>query len=176
MSSKILITGPPRCGKTTLITQLINNYLNKNYKVIGFLTPEVREKGKRIGFDIQNIFSRERKILARIGDCHKSLKLGKYCIFIENLDNMIYDLEKFDFKEIDLLVIDEIGKMELFSKKFQKFIKEIFKSELQLIATIGETLKHPIKEYILQQSDHITFNLIEENHANIFQKILTLIK
>jgi nucleoside-triphosphatase len=58
MDEKILITGPPRCGKSTLISRLIKYYsVEKNYKVYGFLTPEVREKGNRIGFDIMDIAS-----------------------------------------------------------------------------------------------------------------------
>ncbi|MFW9988471.1 MAG: nucleoside-triphosphatase, partial [Candidatus Odinarchaeota archaeon] len=51
MTKKILITGPPRCGKSTLISKLINYYTNeKNFMIFGFLTPEVRERGNRIGF------------------------------------------------------------------------------------------------------------------------------
>ena len=61
MKSKFLITGPPRCGKSTLISRLIDYLLNK-YTIQGFLTPEVRKEGKRIGFDIYDIYSKKRKI------------------------------------------------------------------------------------------------------------------
>ena len=46
MRYKALITGPPRCGKSTLIQKLITYYLENNYKISGFLTPEVIEKKK----------------------------------------------------------------------------------------------------------------------------------
>jgi nucleoside-triphosphatase len=176
MNSKILITGPPRCGKTTLITKLINYFYNKNFQIFGFLTPEVQEKGKRIGFDIENIYSGQRKILARIGDYQTSFKLGKYCVFVDNLDNLISDLEKLDYKKINLLIIDEIGKMELFSEKFQKFVKVSFQSDSQIIATIGEKLRHPIKDYLLQKTNIIIYNLTQDNFNKFFHEITRLIK
>ncbi|GAH85681.1 unnamed protein product, partial [marine sediment metagenome] len=57
-AGKILITGPPRCGKSTLISKLIEYYNNKkDYTIYGFLTPEIRERGNRIGFNIVDIYS-----------------------------------------------------------------------------------------------------------------------
>jgi len=58
MKPKILITGPPRCGKSTMITKLIEFYSKKNYKIYGFLTPEVKHINKRVGFDVQDIFTK----------------------------------------------------------------------------------------------------------------------
>ena len=46
MSKKILITGPPRCGKSTLISKLLSYYFKKNYVIWGFQTPEARKGGK----------------------------------------------------------------------------------------------------------------------------------
>ena len=68
MNPKILITGPPRCGKSTMISKLIEFYSKKNYKFYGFLTPEVKKINKREGFDVQDIHSKERFPLARIGN------------------------------------------------------------------------------------------------------------
>ena len=65
MKVKILITGPPRSGKSTLIARLIEYFSKKQISIYGFLTPEVREGNRRIGFDIEDISTKEREKLAR---------------------------------------------------------------------------------------------------------------
>ena len=176
MNQKILITGPPRCGKSTLITKLIEYYtIKKNYSVNGFLTPEVKKSGNRIGFDIKDISSKEQEKFARIGPYNTSNKLGKYGIFLEGLEKIISNFEPTQFHKIDLFIVDEIGKMELFSKKFRDFITRIFASNLSIIATIGLTVKHPIKDHILSLPNVKLFNLDRLNFQKTYQKIIALL-
>jgi nucleoside-triphosphatase len=176
MSQKILITGPPRCGKSTLITKLIEYYtIKRNYSIHGFLTPEVKKNGRRIGFDIQNISSKEQMILARKGTFNSPNKVGKYEIYLEGLEQVISELETTPLHEIDLLIIDEIGKMELFSKKFQDFITRIFMSNFSIIATIGLPLKHPVKDHLLNLPDVKLLNLERLNFQKTYQKIISIL-
>ena len=176
MVSKILITGPPRSGKSTLISKLIEFYSKKNFKIKGFLTPEVREKKRRIGFDIEEISSHIRIPLARIGDYKTKYKLGKYSVFIDEFEKIISNLENFNIEQLDLMIIDEIGKMELFSKKFQNFIINIFRGESNIIATIGKNIKHLYKKTLFNLPDLYKFNLSFQNQQEVYQQIINLIK
>ena len=175
MKPKILITGPPRSGKSTLISKLIEHYSKKQISVYGFSTPEVREGRRRIGFDIEEISSKEREKLARVDSTNSEYRLGKYSVYVKRFEDIISKLESIRIQEEDLIIIDEIGKMELFSIKFQKYIKTIFSLNLPIIATIGLTLKHPIKDYLLQLPDINLFNLNHENFQRTFQSILSII-
>ena len=176
MIEKILITGPPRCGKSTLISKFIEYYTNeKHFTIYGFLTPEVREGGNRIGFDIVDIHSGNISHLARIGDFKTKYKLGKYSVFIEEFDKYIEENLNLEGRKANLIVIDEIGKMELFSKKFHNFIKNIFSLEIPILATISLKLRHPIKNY-LQHLPSVQFlNLNRQNFQIIFKKIISLL-
>lgn len=174
MSHKIIITGPPRCGKSTLISRLIDYYSKEKLIIFGFLTPEVREHGNRIGFDIVDIFSREKLPLARVGDFKTEYKLGKYTVFIQDFDRYIEENLNLEGKRTSLIVIDEIGKMELFSEKFHNFVKKIFSLEIPILATIGLKLRHPIKNY-LQHLPSVQFlNLNRHNFQFIYKKIISL--
>ncbi|MFW9946189.1 MAG: nucleoside-triphosphatase [Candidatus Odinarchaeota archaeon] len=175
MVSKILITGPPRSGKSTLISKLIEFYFKKNFIIRGFLTPEVREKRRRIGFDLEEISSDIKFPLARIGDYKTKYKLGKYSVFMDEFEKVISILEKYKFEHVDLIVIDEIGRMELFSEKFQYFIIDIFKGESNIIATIGKNIKYPFEKALLNISNLYKFDLSFENQQDVYQKIINLI-
>ncbi|MFX1324537.1 MAG: nucleoside-triphosphatase [Promethearchaeota archaeon] len=174
MKFKILITGPPRCGKSTLIKRLIAYCMDRHIHVDGFLTPEVRRRGIRIGFDIELIDSKERMKLARIGGNYTGYRLGKYDVFIKELEEIISKLENTDLNKIDILFIDEIGKMELFSRKFAKFISETFNMDLSIIAAIGERLNHPIKKEIISKTDLLLIALSRNRQNEIFHKITSL--
>jgi len=112
---KILLTGGPGIGKTTIIKK----WISEIYKEAGgFYTEEIREKGKRIGFKIKTINGKEG-ILSKIGSGKHNV--GKYTVNIDIFEEIgVKALEDaLKNKEVKYIVIDEIGKMELFSEKFK---------------------------------------------------------
>lgn len=177
MEPKILISGPPRSGKSTLIQMLIRK-IREKYDILGFLTPEVRKGGNRIGFDIQSIDSNVKIPLARKGKYNSMYRLGSYAVFIEDFNNYLEENLKKKFNmfknqnQKKILLIDEIGKMELFSQEFEKLLKKIFESKITVIATIGKTLNHPIKSYLNNLQNIEIFELARENQKKIFNLIL----
>ena len=115
----ILITGLPRVGKTTLITS-IHEELNK--KVIGFVTEEIRESNRRTGFELKT-FSGQNALLASKRNTTSRYRVANYGVYLENIDTIIDSLaNRLDEEDFDLIIIDEIGKMELFSSKFKTFV------------------------------------------------------
>ncbi|MFX1566995.1 MAG: nucleoside-triphosphatase [Promethearchaeota archaeon] len=176
MTNKILITGPPRCGKSTLISKIIEYFhKEKDFAIHGFLTPEVRKNGNRIGFDIVDVYSEKRSHLARAGNFKTEHRLGKYSVFIQEFDKYIEESLNLEGKRVNLVVIDEIGKMELFSHKFYNFIKDLFSLEIPILATIGLKLKHPIKNYLQHLPGVQIFNLNRQNFSVIYKKTISLI-
>src|SRR5574340_1044429 len=106
---RILLTGPPRCGKTTLIRKVVERFPGQ---ATGFYTREVREKGERVGFEIVTL---DGQVAMR---SHRAFpgphRVGKYGVSLENLHRVA--LPALDAAPgIDLVVVDEIGKMECLS-------------------------------------------------------------
>ena len=141
----ILIQGPPGIGKTTVIIKL--SKLLKNLS--GFYTEEMREKGKRVGFCVRS-FQGEKGILA-----HQNYKgkyrVGKYRVNVEDFERVALPALEKGLKESTVLLIDEIGKMEMFSTKFREKVKSALESPLPVVATITEKLTHQIKELLKDQ-------------------------
>ncbi len=144
---KFFILGLPGVGKTTLIEYLYKFIIQNlpQFFVSGFITKEIREGNKRRGFKIkvlpsqqECIFAEDKKFLTSEKDLNRP-SVGKYIVFIENLENIIKILRNnLDVRESLFFIIDEIGKMEIISYKFCEFIKMILNSSHYLIATVGK--------------------------------------
>lgn len=111
---KILITGRPGVGKTTLFSKLVSE-LRRSYRVAGFICPEVRESGMRIGFKIIDLMGGDEGWLAmsldRLGIC-RGPRVGRYCV-IEDDVNRVVARTRASLPSADIIAIDEIGPMEL---------------------------------------------------------------
>lgn len=132
MSLKILITGPPGSGKTTLI-QKITQRISR--PMSGFITREIREKGQRVGFAIRTLDGREG-VLAHIRSKSRA-RVGRYGVDLAALERLAVPAMN-PGEPGRLVVIDEIGKMECFSDLFRKALVSLLESENDLLGTISQ--------------------------------------
>lgn len=139
----ILLTGPPGIGKTTIVKKVIDNL---HVPIFGFFTQEVRHNRRRIGFDIITVSGR-KGVLARVGLPSK-IHVGKYSVFRKDLEEIaVPEIIQGIHDENAIIVIDEIGKMEMFSEKFVDTIFKVldtgrvFGTISQKISGIGEKIK-----------------------------------
>jgi nucleoside-triphosphatase len=167
----ILITGNPGVGKTTLIKSIVSKL---NMSVGGFYTAEIRdEKGKRWGFKIISLDG-EEGIMASVEIISKN-RVSNYGVDIEVIDSIgVKAIEK-AFLSKDLIVIDEIGRMELFSKRFQDIIIKALDSPKLLLGTI--TVKDTIHtKKIKDREDTKIIKLKRENYTEIETYLRRLIQ
>jgi nucleoside-triphosphatase len=132
MNKNILITGPPGIGKTTLIMKILDR-VKKGYPV-GFYTKEIRDQGVRIGFELISLDG-ERSILSHV-KISSPYRVGKYRVDVNGFEAFLESLPFAD-PAPELIIIDEIGKMELMSEKFRSLITELLDSPKPVIATIA---------------------------------------
>ena len=122
MRKNIFVTGLPGCGKTTLIEKIASGI---EVPVAGFITREIRERGKKVGFSIDT-FGGPKGILAYVGE-EGPLWVGKYAVRIETLENLAIPSLSAGSPDI-LVVIDEIGKMECLSPAFRRAVLDVLDS------------------------------------------------
>jgi nucleoside-triphosphatase len=107
----VVITGRPGVGKTTLFQRVVARLRSLGYRVEGFICPEVRSGGRRIGFLIRSLDGSIEGWLARVEGC-EGPRVGKYRVCDEANQVAEQAIDK-AIKEADLIGIDEIGPMEL---------------------------------------------------------------
>lgn len=162
----ILITGIPGIGKTTLIRKLYEEL--KDFHPVGFYTAEIREKGIRKGFEMISLDGR-RGILSHV-NIKSPYKVSKYGVDVNGFEDFL-DSIPFSDPKTGLIIIDEIGKMECFSDKFKKLLKEILNSDRLVIATIalkGGGLISDIKK----RDDVNIFEITHNNRDTLLLEIL----
>jgi nucleoside-triphosphatase len=131
MKKVYLLTGIPGTGKTSLIKQAVAGMV---VKAGGFYTEEIRSQGVRKGFKLVTLDG-EEAILAHI-KIQSKYQVGKYGVDVDVMDRVgVVALQK-AMQQCPLVVVDEIGRMELFSDSFRKTVLEIIDSGKWLLGTI----------------------------------------
>lgn len=131
MKPVYLLTGKPGAGKTSLIKQAIAELEGR---AGGFYTEEIRSQGTRLGFKLVTLDGHEA-ILAHT-DFNKRFRVGKYGVDVESLERVGVSALRKAAEQCDLVVIDEIGKMELFSPDFREAVLELVGGEKRVLGTI----------------------------------------
>lgn len=163
--NNLLITGPPRCGKTTLIKKIIKDPAFSP-KLGGFITEEIREKSERLGFKIISLPEGKEGILAQKG-LPSLYHVGRYGVNLEDLEKIgCFALQK-ALSSGKIIIVDEIGKMELFSGKFKKIIIEALDSPQQVLATIMER-RNEFSDKIKKRNDVKCLFLNRKNFETVF--------
>ncbi|MBS3816960.1 MAG: NTPase [Candidatus Thermoplasmatota archaeon] len=165
-SGNIFITGPPRSGKSTLVKKVLKD---TDLKVEGLRTPDIREDGDRKGFKLVDMETGEEGILAHV-DLERGPKVSRYRVDLK-------DLEKFTKKSLrdhpdgcDLIVIDEIGTMELFSDEFEEAVKDLLNEDIPVLAVLH---RNQVEEY--ERSGEV-YDLNERDYEKVKNKIKESLK
>ena len=131
MKQVYLLTGKPGTGKTSIIKQVVAGMRDK---ACGFYTEEIRSGGVRQGFRLVTLDG-QSAILSHV-DIHSRYRVSKYGVDIDSMDKVGVSALRHAAEECDLVVVDEIGKMELFSEKFRQAISQLIESEKKVLGTI----------------------------------------
>jgi nucleoside-triphosphatase THEP1 len=135
MRKNILLTGRPRVGKSTLIQRVVERLRQEGLLAIGgFYTAEMSRHGERVGFSINTLDGRIGR-LAEIG-LESRYRLGRYGIDMEGFEGIALTALEEAIRAGGLIVIDEIGYMELKSRRFRELVVRALDSPAPVLATI----------------------------------------
>ena len=163
MPLRIGLTGKPRIGKSTIVKDVIGRLKAEGVPVGGMLTADLREHGCRVGFAIEDIRTGETGVLAHVQLPTRGPSVGKYTINLMDLDGIgARSIAAATARpEIELIIIDEIGTMELKSRSFIETVERALESEKHLVVTVHQRSTHELVQRIRG-----TFEILEVTEAN----------
>ncbi len=135
---RILLTGPPGCGKTTVLLRVARGLAARGRPARGFVTREVRgPDGARAGFSIETLGGRARAVLAHV-DFRDGPRVGRYGVDVRALDRPIAEELEPPPPPGGAILLDEIGKMECLSPRFVAAVERLLdEAPAPVVATVA---------------------------------------
>ena len=162
----LLLTGNPGIGKTTVLMKTISTLKEKGYGIGGMLSCEVRKDGTRIGFKILDFNSGKSGWLAHKNQ-EKGPRIGKYRVNLENVTRIGAQAITYAISNCCVVIIDEIGPMELCSSNFRDSVYKALDSSKIILAVIHLKTNDKLVKEVKTRNDSESFLVTQENRETL---------
>jgi nucleoside-triphosphatase len=168
----ILLTGAPGSGKTTLIREIL---IHLHRTAGGFYTEEIRDEGGRQGFRLVTLDGREG-ILAHVALMSRE-RIGRYKVDVNVLETLAVDAVRAAMQAAELVVIDEIGPMELVSRKFRTVVVEALDGPAPVLGTIVQGRgRLPFADIVRARPDVTLLEVRRNNQDQVIRQVLQVLQ
>jgi len=172
-SARIFLTGEPGVGKTTLIRKVVQGLQSRGIIVGGMTSSEIREGGSRIGFQVEDISSHEVGELAKLGQTFQGAPMvGRYRVNLDDVERVGVVAIRHALKVANVIIVDEIGPMELKSSQFVLAVEDVLASSKNFLGTLHKRASHPLIKVIRTNSSYKIIELTPANRNMIEPEVI----
>lgn len=126
------------------------------------MTEELREAGRRIGFAVET-FAGERATLAHVR-FPAPPRVGRYGVDLDAFEGVA--LPALEAEGADLILVDELGKMELASAAFRVAVSTALQGKLPIVATV-HVARHAFTDALKSDPDIETVRVFPRNRDDL---------
>jgi nucleoside-triphosphatase len=170
---KIGITGLPGVGKTETLLRVVEKLEEMEYRVGGMVTECIMKKGCRVGFNVRNWCTDECAVMSHI-DIDSKIRIGKYGVNLDALESIGACAIEGAVNDSDVIIIDEVGKMEVECDSFVKAVKNALDTDKSLIMTLHKKSRNPLLQDIRRRDDVRILEVTPVNRNLLPYKIIKL--
>jgi len=174
---KIGITGMPNVGKTETLKKIIGFLHKSGYVAEGMITESIIKDDERVGFKVKDWQTGEGKTFAHV-DFEDKEHVGKYGVDTSALEEIgIPAVEKaITSEDIHIIIIDEIGKMEMLSEKFCEAVVAALDSDKPIMITLHKKSRTPLLQDVRRRDDIRILEVTPVNRNLLPYKIEKIVK
>jgi len=166
----LLLTGAPDSGKTTVLVKTSEKLRAAGLRVGGMISNEVRAVGNRAGFEILDLQTGRKGWLAHV-DQTAGPQIGKYHVNIGGLDNIGVEAILRALEGLDVVFVDEIGLMELFSLRLREAITKVVEGQKLAVCTVHWKMRDALIGNVTNREDTEVFTVTKENRDRLAEVI-----
>jgi len=166
-----LLTGSPSVGKTTVLLKVAEALKSMGYSVGGMISREVRFCGKRVGFEILDLTNSNHGWLAHVNQ-PTGPRVGKYRVNLRDLNSVGVEAILKAVEECDVICIDEIGPMELFSERFKETVKRAVDCGKLVVGVIHWKATDRLVEEVKRRDDVEVVDVTFENRNRLQKSVV----
>ena len=172
MHHRILLQGRPGIGKTTAIRGAVRDLRSEGVTISGFVTDEIRASGHRVGFAVTS-FDGATAVMAHV-DRPGPLRVGRYGLDLAAFESVA--LPALSPPWPGVVVIDELGPMELRSDSFITAVVGVFEEEQVPVLASVHAGRHPFTDLLIGRGDTIVVDIRAENRDLIPAMVIDSLK
>lgn len=165
---RFLIKGPPKIGKTVAVQRLVALLAEQGVAVSGFLTHEVRERGRRVGFVVRDLAGPEAMLAHQ--DFQTEVQVGRFGVDVLAFERVALPALRRVQDSSAVVVIDELGRMELASEAFIDAVDNVLTTSVPVVATV-HVHAHPVTDALQQRADVQRIIVTEGNRDELPQRL-----
>ncbi len=167
---KIAVTGHPGVGKSTLVLHVLQAV---PLRCGGMVTQEIRKVGRRVGFAVRDVATGREGVLAHI---HQPTgpAFGRYRLNLQDLEEVGAAAIERAVEEAELVVVDEVGPMELHSARFVAAVERALAEAANLLVTVHRASNHPLA-YKIRHGVDLLVRLTQSNREEKTAEIIRLL-
>ena len=169
--TNVLLTGRPGVGKTTVVERLVERARENGAEVRGVFSPEMREGGERVGFEIADVSTGRSEVMAHVE--YDDPSVGKYGVDASAVDAVAR--EAIVAEDADLVVVDEVAPMETHSDAFVERVRAVLDSDTPVVAVVQEERETGFVGSVKRRDDTKLARVTEENRDDVPEELLRLV-
>jgi nucleoside-triphosphatase len=172
---RLFLTGEPGSGKTTVVERAIEIMTSNHIRIGGMVSREILERGVRVGFLLRDLITQEQGILAHVNQADGP-RVGKYRVNLTDIEQVGASSIRRAIDEADVIIVDELGPMELHSMPFILAMKAALESAKPFLGTIHKRASHPLINQIKENRRSEIIEVIKSNREELPSVICARLK
>lgn len=170
---KIGITGLPSAGKTYALLRVIEMLKDEEVVIGGMINQPIMEGKHRVGFTVRDLITGETEDYAHIG-YESKIMVGHIGVDIGKFETIAVSAIQNACENADIIVIDEVGKVEVESEAFVNAVRMALEVDKPMILTLHKKSRNPLLQDIRRRDDVRILEVTQTNRNLLPYKVKSL--